>query len=180
MLDEASGDLKEGDTLPGETAFKLYDTFGFPLDLTQDILRGRGMSVDETGFDAAMAKQKEGSKAAGFTSGDAASGEVWFRIRDEVGATAFLGYSDLSADAKIAAIIADGAQTSALKAGDQAELVLDRTPFYAESGGQAGRPWDHRNQAARGSSSAMYKSALAICTHILASWSKVSLKPATR
>ncbi|NQY98546.1 MAG: alanine--tRNA ligase [Henriciella sp.] len=138
LLDEASGDLNEGDTLPGETAFKLYDTFGFPLDLTQDILRGRGMSVDEAGFDAAMAKQKEGSKAAGFTSGDAASGEVWFRIRDEVGATAFLGYSDLSADAKIAAMIADGAQTSALKTGDQAELVLDRTPFYAESGGQAG------------------------------------------
>ena len=138
LLDEASGDLNEGDTLPGETAIKLYDTFGFPLDLTQDILRGRGMSVDEAGFDAAMAKQKEGSKAAGFTSGDAASGEVWFRIRDEVGATAFLGYSDLSADAKIAAMIADGAQTSALKTGDQAELVLDRTPFYAESGGQAG------------------------------------------
>jgi alanyl-tRNA synthetase len=138
LLDEASTDLQEGDTLPGETAFKLYDTYGFPLDLTQDILRGRGMSVDEAGFDAAMDRQKEGSKAAGFSSGDAASGEVWFRIRDAVGPTEFLGYSDLAAEGVLKAIIADGAQVEALKAGDQAELVLDRTPFYAESGGQAG------------------------------------------
>ena len=138
LLDEASTDLQEGDTLPGETAFKLYDTYGFPLDLTQDILRGRGMSVDEAGFDAAMDRQKEGSKAAGFSSGDAASGEVWFRIRDAVGPTEFLGYSDLAAEGILKAIIADGAQVEALKTGDQAELVLDRTPFYAESGGQAG------------------------------------------
>ncbi|MEC7290259.1 MAG: alanine--tRNA ligase, partial [Pseudomonadota bacterium] len=138
LLDEASIDLKEGDTLPGETAFKLYDTYGFPLDLTQDILRGRGMSVDESGFDAAMAKQKEGSKAAGFTSGDAASGEVWFRIRDDVGATEFLGYSDLQGDGEVKAIVADGAHVEDLKTGDQAELILDRSPFYAESGGQAG------------------------------------------
>ena len=138
LLDEASGGLKQGDTLPGETAFKLYDTYGFPLDLTQDILRGRGMGVDEAGFDAAMAKQKQGSKAAGFSSGDAASGEVWFRVRDEVGATEFRGYSELSAAAKITAMVADGAPIGALKAGDQADLVLDHTPFYAESGGQAG------------------------------------------
>ena len=138
LLDEASGDLAEGDTLPGETAFKLYDTYGFPLDLTQDILRGRGMSVDETGFDAAMAKQKEGSKAAGFASGDAASGEIWFRIRDAVGASEFIGYSDLSAAGTIKAIVTDGAQTDALASGAEAELILDRTPFYAESGGQAG------------------------------------------
>ena len=138
LLDDASVDLSEGDTLPGETAFKLYDTYGFPIDLTQDILRGRGMSVDEAGFDSAMARQKEGSKAAGFTSGDDASGEVWFKIRDAVGATEFLGYSALSAKAAIKAIIADGAHIEGLKAGQQAELVLDRTPFYAESGGQAG------------------------------------------
>ncbi len=138
LLDEASGGFKPGDTLPGETAFKLYDTYGFPLDLTQDILRGRGMGVDEAGFDAAMAKQKQGSKAAGFSSGDAASGEVWFRVRDAVGATEFRGYTELSAEAKITAMVADGAPIQALKAGDQAELVLDQTPFYAESGGQAG------------------------------------------
>ena len=138
LLDEASVDLSEGDTLPGETAFKLYDTFGFPLDLTQDILRGRGMRVDEAGFDAAMTRQKEGSKAAGFTSGDTASGEVWFRIRDKVGATGFLGYSSLTADATLKAIVADGVQVDRLAPGDQAELILDGTPFYAESGGQAG------------------------------------------
>ncbi|MCR9271432.1 MAG: alanine--tRNA ligase [Hyphomonadaceae bacterium] len=138
LLEEASTDLSEGDTLPGETAFKLYDTYGFPLDLTQDILRGRGMQVDEAGFDAAMARQKEGSKAAGFASGDAASDEVWFRIRDAVGATEFLGYSELKADGTIKAIVAEGSQIDRLSAGDQAELVLDRTPFYAESGGQAG------------------------------------------
>ncbi|MHA7900893.1 MAG: alanine--tRNA ligase [Henriciella sp.] len=138
LLEEASTDLSEGDTLPGETAFKLYDTYGFPLDLTQDILRGRGMQVDEAGFDAAMARQKEGSKAAGFASGDAASDEVWFRIRDAVGATEFLGYSELKADGTIKAIVAEGGQVEGLSAGDQAELVLDRTPFYAESGGQAG------------------------------------------
>ena len=138
LLDEASADMGEGDTLPGETAFKLYDTYGFPLDLTQDILRGRKMSVDEAGFDTAMSRQKEGSKAAGFASGDAASDEVWFRIRDAVGATEFLGYADLTVDGAIKAILADGAQTNSLNAGDQAELVLDRTPFYAESGGQAG------------------------------------------
>ncbi|MEM6556534.1 MAG: alanine--tRNA ligase [Pseudomonadota bacterium] len=138
LLDEASASLKEGDTLPGETAFKLYDTYGFPLDLTQDILRGRGMQVDEDGFDTAMARQKEDSKAAGFSSGDAASGEVWFRVRDEFGGTAFLGYSELAADGVIKAIIKEGAQTDALEAGAQAELILDRTPFYAESGGQAG------------------------------------------
>ncbi|MEM7328246.1 MAG: alanine--tRNA ligase [Pseudomonadota bacterium] len=138
LLDDASADLKEGDTLPGETAFKLYDTFGFPLDLTQDILRGRGMQVDEAGFDTAMARQKEDSKAAGFTSGDAASGEVWFRVRDAVGATEFLGYADHVADGAVKAIVADGAQVDALKAGQQAEIILDRTPFYGESGGQAG------------------------------------------
>ncbi len=138
LLDEASADMREGDTLPGETAFKLYDTYGFPLDLTQDILRGRQMNVDEAGFDTAMARQKEGSKAAGFASGDAASDEVWFRIRDAVGPSEFLGYSDLKADGVVKAILSDGGQTERLETGDQAELVLDRTPFYAESGGQAG------------------------------------------
>ncbi|MEP1143153.1 MAG: alanine--tRNA ligase [Henriciella sp.] len=138
LLDEASAGLSEGDALSGETAFKLYDTYGFPLDLTQDILRGRGMSVEEAGFDTAMARQKEGSKAAGFTSGDAASGEVWFRVRDDAGATEFLGYSDLTGKAAIKAMVADGAPTDKLKAGDKAELVLNCTPFYAESGGQAG------------------------------------------
>ncbi len=138
LLDEASSDLKEGDTLEGETAFKLYDTYGFPLDLTQDILRGRGMTVDETGFDAAMDRQKEGSKAGGFASGDAASDAVWFKVRDAIGATKFLGYQSLSSSAMVKAILVDGAQVSDVKVGADAGIVLDQTPFYAESGGQAG------------------------------------------
>jgi len=138
LLDEASAGLGKGDVLPGETAFKLYDTFGFPVDLTQDILRGRGMSLDQAGFEAAMETQKAGSRSSGFTSGDAASDEVWFRIRDEVGATEFLGYEALTAQSAVAAILIDGAPVSSAKAGDRAELVFAQTPFYAESGGQAG------------------------------------------
>ncbi|NQY14421.1 MAG: alanine--tRNA ligase [Henriciella sp.] len=149
LLDEASVDLSEGDTLPGETAFKLYDTYGFPLDLTQDILRGRGMKVDEDGFETAMARQREGSKASGFSSGDAASDEVWFRIRDAVGATEFLGYSNLAADGTLKAIVADGDQVETLAVGAQAELILDQTPFYAESGGQAGDHGVIETQTAR-------------------------------
>ena len=138
LLDEASAGLGKGDVLPGETAFKLYDTFGFPVDLTQDILRGRGMNLDQVGFEAAMAMQKSGSRASGFTSGDAASDEVWFRIRDEVGATTFLGYDSLTAQSTVVAILIDGAPVPSTKAGDRAELVFAQTPFYAESGGQAG------------------------------------------
>ena len=138
LLDEASADLSDGDTLPGETAFKLYDTFGFPLDLTQDILRGRGMQVDEAGFDAAMDRQKAGSKAAGFTSGDAASEDVWFRIRDAVGETKFCGYDTTRSAGTLRAIVVDGQQVEQVSEGAEAELVFDQTPFYAESGGQAG------------------------------------------
>ena len=149
LLDEASSGLSKGDTLPGETAFRLYDTFGFPLDLTQDILRGRGMKVDEDGFEAAMAKQREGSKATGFKSGDAASDDVWFRIGDAVGPTVFLGYSALTAEAELKTILAEGAETESLAAGTEAELVLDQTPFYAESGGQAGDHGVIETQSAR-------------------------------
>ncbi len=138
LLDTASVDLEEGDILPGETAFKLYDTFGFPIDLTQDILRGRGMKVDEDGFKAAMERQKEGSKSAGFTSGDTGVSDLWFRMRDGVGPSQFCGYSELETDAELTAIIIDGVQAKSLASGQKAELVLSQTPFYAESGGQAG------------------------------------------
>lgn len=138
LLDTASEGLRHGDALSGDTAFKLYDTFGFPLDLTQDILRGRGMSVDTDGFETAMARQKAGSRAASFSSGDAATESIWFRIRDDVGATAFLGYDQLNASSEIAAIIADGQKLSTLSAGTSAEIIFKATPFYAESGGQAG------------------------------------------
>lgn len=138
LLDEATTDLGEGGVLPGEAAFKLYDTFGFPVDLTQDILRGRGMKLDEAGFDAAMTKQKEGSKSAGFTSGDTASEDVWFRLRDASGATDFKGYDGLEAQGMLQAITVEGKQVKSLGKGQSAQLLFSQTPFYAESGGQAG------------------------------------------
>lgn len=138
LLETASADLGAGEALPGETAFKLYDTFGFPLDLTQDILRGRDQTVDEAGFEAAMDRQKADSRAQGFSSGDSATSAVWFQLRDRFGATEFLGYRSLSAETELAAILVDGEEVDSLGQGQQGELVFKATPFYAESGGQAG------------------------------------------
>ena len=138
LLETASADLGEGEALPGETAFKLYDTYGFPLDLTQDILRGRDQMVDEAGFEAAMDRQKAESRAQGFSSGDSATSPVWFQLRDRLGATDFLGYRALSAESELAAILVDGEEVDSLANGQQGELVFKSTPFYAESGGQAG------------------------------------------
>jgi alanyl-tRNA synthetase len=137
LLDEATTGLGKGDALSGDTAFRLYDTFGFPLDLTQDILRARGMSVDTAGFDAAMDVQREGSRSAGFSSGDAATDDIWFAVREKSGATKFGGYSATEGQGKLVAIAAGGALVDTLQPG-AAELVFDATPFYAESGGQAG------------------------------------------
>ncbi|MEH6489499.1 alanine--tRNA ligase [Hyphomonas oceanitis] len=137
LLDEATTGLGAGDALPGETAFRLYDTFGFPLDLTQDILRSRGMSVDTDAFDAAMDVQREGSRSAGFTSGDTATDDIWFAVRDKSGASKFGGYAATEGQGKLVAIAAGGALVDTLEPG-AAELVFDATPFYAESGGQAG------------------------------------------
>ena len=138
LLETASADLGEGEALPGETAFKLYDTYGFPLDLTQDILRGRDQMVDEAGFEAAMDRQKAESRAQGFSSGDSATSPVWFQLRDRLGVTDFLGYRALSAESELAAILVDGEEVDSLANGQQGELVFKSTPFYAESGGQAG------------------------------------------
>ena len=137
LLDEATDGLGEGAELSGETAFKLYDTFGFPLDLTQDILRGRGMSVDQSGFDTAMAEQKKAAREAWSGSGDKASDAVWFRVRDKVGPTQFLGYAGTEGKAALKAIVADGVMQDSAGPGE-CDLVFDRSPFYAESGGQAG------------------------------------------
>jgi alanyl-tRNA synthetase len=138
LLDEASSGMKPGDALAGETAFKLYDTYGFPLDLTQDALRARGMSVDESGFDTAMEKQRAMARSAGFSSGEAAPDTVWFEVRDRAGATEFLGYETTDASGKLMAIIAGSGLVDALESGQSAELAFDRTPFYGESGGQIG------------------------------------------
>ena len=137
LLDTALADLGDATSLPGETAFKLYDTYGFPLDLTQDILRGKGLEVDQAGFDAAMAEQKINSGAGGFSSGDTSTDKVWFDLADRLGPTKFSGYDQASGTSALAAIIQGGAEIKQLKSGD-AELLFSETPFYAESGGQAG------------------------------------------
>ena len=138
LLDEELISLPDGADLPGATAFKLYDTFGFPLDLTQDALREKDRGVDTDGFDAAMAEQKAKARAAWSGTGEAADAQVWFDIADAHGATDFLGYDTENAEGQIIAIIKDGAQVQTAKAGDEVQIVLNQTPFYAESGGQVG------------------------------------------
>jgi alanyl-tRNA synthetase len=138
LLAEETGKLGEGGTLPGEVAFKLYDTYGFPLDLTQDALRGEGKAVDIAGFEAAMAEQKQRARAAWAGSGEAATETQWFDIREKLGATEFLGYSTESAEGSILAILVDGKPLDSAPAGTEVAVVLNQTPFYAESGGQVG------------------------------------------
>jgi len=138
LLDEAVLDMGDGDTLAGETAFKLYDTFGFPYDLTEDALRTRGLGIDRTGFDTAMAKQKTAARAAWKGSGDAASEAIWFDIAEQHGGTEFVGYTTDEIDGQVVAIVKDGDRVERAGAGDEVILVTNQTPFYAESGGQMG------------------------------------------
>jgi len=138
LLSDATEGLGEGDRLDGETAFKLYDTFGFPLDLTQDALRQRGIAVDTDAFAAAMERQKAEARAHWSGSGDAATETVWFAVRDKVGATEFLGYETEKAEGVITALVQDGAQVDSAGEGEAIALVVNQTPFYAESGGQQG------------------------------------------
>lgn len=138
ILEEESAELGEGDVLDGGTAFKLYDTYGFPLDLTQDALRQRGVEVDQAGFDAAMDAQKAEARANWSGSGDAANEAIWFGIADKAGTTEFLGYEHERAEGVVTAIIKDGVEVGTLNAGEEGYIVLNQTPFYAESGGQVG------------------------------------------
>ena len=138
LLDEATEELPPGAPLPGGTAFRLYDTFGFPLDLTEDALRAQGRTVERTGFDDCMERQRQAARRAWAGSGEAASDAVWFGIRERVGATEFLGYGTESAEAAVQALVAGGDETARTEAGDTVALVVNQTPFYAESGGQVG------------------------------------------
>jgi alanyl-tRNA synthetase len=138
MLDDETADLKEGDKLSGETAFKLYDTFGFPVDLTADALRGKNMEVDMAGFEKAMADQKALARKSWAGSGDAGTSKIWFEIFDKAGATEFLGYKDVTSEGKILAIIKDGKEVDKLENGEEGYIIVNQTPFYAESGGQVG------------------------------------------
>jgi alanyl-tRNA synthetase len=138
ILDEETKGLRRGDNLAGETAFTLYDTFGFPLDLTQDALRPRGIGVDVAGFDAAMERQRATARAAWAGSGEATTEAVWFELRASVGATDFLGYETETAEGVVAALVRDGREIDCLKTGETGAVILNQTPFYAESGGQVG------------------------------------------
>ncbi|MBB2160453.1 alanine--tRNA ligase [Gluconacetobacter sacchari] len=138
LLADETAKLGDGQKLPGDVAFKLYDTFGFPLDLTQDALRGGSHEVDVTGFDAAMQVQRERARAAWSGSGDSATETVWFEARDTFGASEFLGYATEQADAEIQAIVSEGRSVGEASAGAEVALLLNQTPFYGESGGQVG------------------------------------------
>lgn len=138
LLDEETAGLKSGGTLSGEIAFKLYDTYGFPYDLTVDILRGREINVDEAGFKSAMQEQKSRAKAAWKGSGEKATDEIWFEIKETHGATEFLGYEALEAQAKVIAIVADGMLVEEISQSAEGSIILNQTPFYGESGGQEG------------------------------------------
>ena len=138
LLDEETAKLGPGEELPGQVAFRLYDTYGFPLDLTQDMLRGRDMAVDNDGFEQAMERQRAEARAAWAGSGAAATEALWFEIRAEVGASEFLGYATEVAEGQIRAIVVDGERAQEAPQGSEASLVLNQTPFYAEAGGQVG------------------------------------------
>ncbi len=138
LLDTATADLTKGGELDGETAFKLYDTYGFPLDLTQDALRARGITVDTDGFSSAMERQKAEARAAWAGSGESATDTVWFALKEKCGATEFLGYETEHAEGAVLALVADGKETDKLTAGQTGFVILNQTPFYGESGGQVG------------------------------------------
>ncbi|MDQ0509339.1 alanine--tRNA ligase [Ancylobacter amanitiformis] len=138
ILEGESEGLGSGAKFSGETAFKLYDTFGFPLDLTEDALRARGISVDVPAFSAAMERQRAEARASWAGSGEAATDTVWFGVRDDVGASEFLGYETQTAEGAVTALIADGRRVNEIGAGTRGLVVLNQTPFYGESGGQVG------------------------------------------
>ena len=138
LLDEATAGLAEGAVLSGETAFKLYDTYGFPLDLTQDAVRAKGLTVNLDEFDAAMKRQREMAREAWTGSGQVAAAAEWFGIRDRLGPTVFVGYDNTEATGELLALVEAGAEVDQAGAGAKVQALFDRTPFYAESGGQAG------------------------------------------
>ena len=138
MLAAETAKLPAGGRLPGEVAFRLYDTYGFPLDLTEDALRGQGFGVDTQGFDAAMARQRAAARAAWAGTGDAATETLWFELLDEVGGTEFLGYQSETAEGAVRAIVVDGARRDAAAAGVEAAVIVNQSPFYGEAGGQVG------------------------------------------
>ncbi|SFK17829.1 alanine--tRNA ligase [Methylocapsa palsarum] len=138
ILDEAVRDLSQGDALPGDVAFKLYDTYGFPLDLTKDALRARAIDVDVEGFETAMARQRAEARKSWSGSGETGTERIWFALKEKTGATDFLGYDAERAEGVVLALVKDGVEVDALRAGESGSVILNQTPFYGESGGQIG------------------------------------------
>jgi alanyl-tRNA synthetase len=138
LLDEATGSMTKGDTLAGDVAFKLYDTYGFPVDLTEDALRARGIAIDHSGFHQAMERQRAEARKAWAGSGEAATDTEWFAVRDEFGATEFLGYDAENGEGVINVILQDGKRVTSAEAGSEVRILTNQTPFYGESGGQIG------------------------------------------
>ncbi len=138
LLEEATAGLAPGAVLPGELAFRLYDTYGFPLDLTEDALRAQGLGVDRAGFEAAMAEQRARARAAWAGSGERGAEALWFDLAERLGATDFVGYATTEAEGVVTALVRDGAEVTEARAGDRVILLANQTPFYAESGGQVG------------------------------------------
>ena len=149
ILDEETAGLSAGARLSGETAFKLYDTFGFPLDLTEDALRPRGIGVDKEAFESAMERQRAEARKAWAGSGETATEAVWYALKERVGATEFLGYDAEKSEGVVTALIRDGAQTDWLRAGERGAVIVNQTPFYGESGGQVGDIGELRAKGAR-------------------------------
>ena len=167
LLDEATASLRAGEVLSGETAFKLYDTYGFPLDLTQDALREKGVTVDLEGFEAAMGRQRAMARESWAGSGQSTQGAAWFALRDRLGASMFTGYEANEETAKTVALVKDGAEVAAAEAGETVEALFDRTPFYAESGGQAGDSGEARWPGGRATISDVQKQAGDLHAHHL-------------
>jgi alanyl-tRNA synthetase len=138
LLDDEVAKLPAGGALPGEAAFKLYDTYGFPLDLTQDALREQGRTVDAAGFDAAMAEQKAKARASWAGSGETKDAAIWFDLAEKHGATEFLGYDTELAEGQVLALVSGGATVDQARLGDKVQIIVNQTPFYGESGGQVG------------------------------------------
>jgi len=166
LLDDATGAMGEGDELDGNTAFKLYDTYGFPLDLTQDALRRRNITVDVDGFNVAMEQQKADARAAWAGSGEAADEKIWFQLRDEHGATEFLGYDTEVAEGVVQAVVVEGNPVEGAKSGAKVSVIVNQTPFYGESGGQVGDHGEIRFEGGRVSVSETKKRGEGLFVHI--------------
>jgi alanyl-tRNA synthetase len=167
ILDEKSAGLKKGAMFDGETAFTLYDTYGFPLDLTQDALRTRGISVDLASFEDAMERQRAKARASWAGSGEAAQETVWFALREKIGATEFLGYETETAEGVVAALVKDGKEVPELKKGESGAVVMNQTPFYGESGGQVGDTGEMHREGIRLTVSDTQKKAGDVFAHLV-------------